>query len=67
MGIGGRRPVNRAFAGGAGRSLNSIGGRIYSIGGLAGGAFFVRGLGVFEAFNVPISNRYPRSILSLTS
>jgi hypothetical protein len=67
--MGGRRLVDRAFAGGVGRSLNSIGGRIYSIGGLASGAFFVRCLGVFEAFDklVPISNRYPRSILSLTS
>ena len=56
MGIGGRRLVNRAFVGGAGRSLNSIGGRIYLIGGLAGSAFFVRGLSVFEAFDIPISN-----------
>jgi hypothetical protein len=58
VGIGGRRLVNRAFVGGVGRSLNSIGGRIYSIGGLASSAFFVRCLSVFEAFNklVPISN-----------
>jgi len=67
VGIGGRRLVDRAFIGGAGRSLNSIGGRIYSIGGLAGSAFFVRGLGIFEAFDVPISNRCYRSILSSTS
>jgi len=58
VGIRGRRPVNCAFAGGAGRSLNSIRGRIYSIGGLASGAFFVRRLGVFEAFNklIPINS-----------
>ena len=41
MGIGGRRLVDRAFIRGVGRSLNSIRGRIYSIGGLAGSAFFV--------------------------